>query len=53
MSQPLILTRHSAPTKQDTAPKGTRCCVKIYGIEDDIWYIQKSENEEDPNWELE
>ena len=45
----LILTRVSAPGKQDTAPKGTKCRVRETGTE--LIYIQKNEDENDPKWE--
>ena len=44
------LVRHSAPNKYDQAPFGTKCYVYVTDVEREV-YIQRSKQENDPNWE--
>lgn len=51
-NKPFVITRHSMPSKLDTAPKDSKCFVidkdsKIFET-----YTQVSSNEDDPRWEL-
>jgi hypothetical protein len=50
MDNGLILTRRSQPGELDQHPYGTACKVNIHETHD--IYIQISEDEEHPNWEL-
>jgi hypothetical protein len=47
--EPLVLKRYFPPNKYDTAPCGTKCIV-IGETETPETYIQKSTDEENPNW---
>lgn len=46
-----ILQRYSAPNQYDHAPQGTLCKVLVDQSRWEI-YIQKSPDEEHPQWEL-
>lgn len=44
------IERRSIPTKLDTCKKGTICTVNLYEEDTCVYYIQTSEDEEDPRW---
>jgi hypothetical protein len=46
------IERRSPPTKLDTCPKGTLCTVNLYEEDICVVYIQTSEDEEDPRWQI-
>jgi hypothetical protein len=50
MDNGLMLTRHSQPSELDQHPYGTACKVNIQETYD--IYLQVSEDEDNPNWEL-
>jgi len=61
MEKPLNIVRRSAPTKLDTAPKGSICTVSVFpemrdgemmGITETKTYIQMNKDESDPSWKL-
>ena len=51
MQNELILKRVWPPGDQDTAPFGTKCLVAESGHKI-VTYIQKSEDENHPKWEI-